>query len=50
MADQTPAPRGRAPVARHRFDDFTRALATTTSRRDVLRLLGGTLVAGALPG
>ena len=32
-----------------RFDDLTRVLATTTSRRQFLKLLGGGLLAGLLP-
>src|SRR5690348_9612209 len=32
-----------------RFDDLTRSLATSVSRRQVLRLLGGSLLAAFVP-
>jgi hypothetical protein len=34
----------------HRFDDLTRTLATSTSRRQALKALGGGLLAALVPG
>lgn len=34
----------------NRFDDLTRTLATSTSRRQALKLLGGGLLAALVPG
>jgi hypothetical protein len=34
----------------NRFDDLTRTLATSTSRRQALKLLGGGLLAALIPG